>query len=88
MVKTLPAMQETGVLFLDREDPLEKEMALHSSTLALNPMETRVWQATVHGVARAGHDLATKPPTATTDSRRAVKESNGEMWRADGKDSL
>ena len=34
MVKRLPAMQETWVLSLDREDPLEKEMATHSSTLA------------------------------------------------------
>ena len=33
-VKCLPAMQETWVLFLGREDPLEKEMAIHSSTLA------------------------------------------------------
>ena len=34
MVKHLPAMQETRVRFLDLEDPLEKEMAIHSSTLA------------------------------------------------------
>ena len=33
-VKRLPAMQETGVRFLGWEDPLEKEMAIHSSTLA------------------------------------------------------
>ena len=33
-VKSLPAMQETRVQFLGREDPLEKEMAIHSSTLA------------------------------------------------------
>ena len=33
-VKRLPAMQETWVLSLGREDPLEKEMATHSSTLA------------------------------------------------------
>ena len=33
-VKRLPAMQETRVLFLGQEDPLEKEMAIHSSTLA------------------------------------------------------
>ena len=32
MVKNLPAMQETWVL--DWEDPLEKEMATHSSILA------------------------------------------------------
>ena len=33
-VKNLPAMQETWVLSLDWEDPLEKEMATHSSSLA------------------------------------------------------
>ena len=33
-VKRLPAMQETRVLSLGWEDPLEKEMATHSSTLA------------------------------------------------------
>ena len=33
-VKNLPAKRETWVLFLGREDPLEKEMAIHSSTLA------------------------------------------------------
>ena len=34
MVKNLPAMQETHVLSLCQEDPLEKEMATHSSVLA------------------------------------------------------
>ena len=34
MVKRLPAMRETWVLSLDREDPLEKELATHSSILA------------------------------------------------------
>ena len=27
-----------------------------------NPTDRGVWRATVHGVARVGHDLATKPP--------------------------
>ena len=31
MVKSLPEMQETQVQSLDQEDPLEKEMATHSS---------------------------------------------------------
>ena len=36
MVKCLPATRETQVRSsLDREGPLEKEMATHSSTLAL-----------------------------------------------------
>ena len=36
LVKNLPAMQETRVRFLCQEDPLEKEMAIHSSILAWN----------------------------------------------------
>ena len=34
MVKRLPAMRETWLRSLGREDPLEKEMATHSSALA------------------------------------------------------
>ena len=34
LVKNLPEMQETQVLSMDQEDPLEKEMATHSSILA------------------------------------------------------
>ena len=34
MVKHLPAMQETLVRSLGREDPVEKKMATHSSTFA------------------------------------------------------
>ena len=34
MVKRLPAMLETWVRSLGQEDPLEKEMETHSSTLA------------------------------------------------------
>ena len=34
MVKKLPAMQETQVRSLAQEDPLEKDMATHSSILA------------------------------------------------------
>ena len=33
----------------------------HSSCLE-NPMDRGAWWATVHGVTRVGHDLATKPP--------------------------
>ena len=34
MAKNLPAMQERQIQFLVQEDPLEKEMATHSSILA------------------------------------------------------
>jgi len=62
-VKNLPAMQKTCVRFLGWEDPLEKEMTTHSSIFAWRiPVDRGAWQATVHGVTRVGHDLATKPP--------------------------
>ena len=54
-------MQETWVQFMGQEDPLEKEMATHSSNLE-NPMDRGAWWATVHEVARVGQNLATKPP--------------------------
>ena len=34
VVKRLPAMQETWIRFLGQDDPLEKEMATHTSILA------------------------------------------------------
>ena len=61
LLKSLPAMQETQVQFLGGKDPLEKEMAPHSSILAC-PMDREARWATVHGVERVGHDLVTKPP--------------------------
>ena len=51
LVKNPPAMQETWVQFLGGEDPLEKEMATHSSILAWRiQMDRGAWRATVHGV--------------------------------------
>ena len=53
-VKSLPAMWETQVQSLGQEDPLEKEMATHSSILVWkNPMDGEAWLATVHGVAKS-----------------------------------
>ena len=46
-------MQETWARFLGREDPLEKELATHSSILAWRiPMDRGGWQATVYGVTK------------------------------------
>ena len=53
MVKNLPAMQETWVQSLGQEDPLEKEMAIHSSTFAWRIPWTEV-QSTV--LQRDRHD--------------------------------
>ena len=47
MVKNLPAMQETQVQSLDREDPLENGMATHFSILVWRiPMDKIAWPAT------------------------------------------
>ena len=52
-VKNLPALQETQIQSLAWEDPLEKEMANHSSVLAWkNPMGKGAWCA-VHGVSKS-----------------------------------
>ena len=51
--KNLTVMRKTWVWSLDWEDPLEKEMATHSSILAWkNPMDRGAWQTTVLGVVR------------------------------------
>ena len=57
MVKTLPAVQETRVLSLGWEDPLEKEMATHSSILAwiIPWTEEPGWLQSM-GSQRVGHD--------------------------------
>ena len=46
MVKNLPAMRKTWVQLLDWEDPLEEDIATHSSILAWRiPMDRGAWQA-------------------------------------------
>ena len=53
MVKNLPAMQETWVLSLGWEDPLEEGLATHSSILVWTvPVDRGAWRATVHRVAK------------------------------------
>ena len=47
-------MQEMCVQSLGQEDPLEKEMAIHSQCSYLeNPMNGRAWQASLHGVTES-----------------------------------
>ena len=53
MVKTLPAMQETWVQFLGREDPLQY------SCLG-NPMDRGAWQLQSMGSQGVRHNLVTK----------------------------
>ena len=72
MIKNPPALRETWVRFLGWEDPLEKEMATHSSILAwrILILAWRIQYSCLEnsrrlqsmGVTRVGHNLATKPP--------------------------
>ena len=53
-------MQEMWLRSLGWEDPLEKEMATHSSiSYPENPMDRGAWWATVHGVTRSRTCLST-----------------------------
>ena len=57
MVKRLPAVRETRVQSLGCEDPLEKEMATHSSTLAWKiPWTKEPGRLESMGSQRVGHD--------------------------------
>ena len=74
MVKCLPAMQEARVRSLGWEDPLEKEIATHSSTLAWKiPWTEEPGRLQSMGSQRVGHDRDTSlshqfivPPAEST----------------------
>ena len=66
LVKNLLGMQETRVWFLGQDDPVEKEMATHSSILAWRIPWMEEPGRWAHGVKRVGPDWATKP---TADNR-------------------
>ena len=73
MVKNLPAMQETWVRFLGQEDPLEKETAIHSSTLAWKIAWTEEPDRLQSmGLQRVGHNWATSLIPKMTTNMRAV----------------
>ena len=56
-VKRLPAMREIRVRSPGREDPLEKEMETHSSTLAWkSPWMEEPGRLQSMGLQRVGHD--------------------------------
>ena len=57
MVKRLPTVREIRVLSLGQEDPLEKEMATHSSTLAWKiPWMEECGRLQSMGSLNVGHD--------------------------------
>ena len=56
-------MRETQVPSLGQEDPLEKDMATHSSILGLeNPKDRGAWGATVCGVVKSRTRLSSWAP--------------------------
>ena len=52
LVKNAPAVQETQIRCLGWENPLEKDMATHSSILVWEIPGQRSLAATVHGVSK------------------------------------
>ena len=67
MVKNMPAKQETQVQSLGGEDPLEEEMATHSSILAWRtPSSEQPGGLQSMGLQRVRHDLV---PTAAAELR-------------------
>ena len=74
----------TWVQSLDWEDPLEKEMAAHSSILE-NPMDRKAWWATVHGVPKRRtcvreHTRSTYIRGKTPGKRQPNKRKDGSFW--------
>ena len=78
----LNTMRESRVRSLGREDPLEKEMATHSSSLAWkNPMDGVVWQA-IMGLQRVGHDWATSLHSFKTCGTKINQGYQGETHKS------
>ena len=79
VVKNLPAVQETWIRSLGWEDPLEEEMATHSSSL---PGESH-GQKSLAGYSpwgdRVRQDWATEQAHAVTINSRKDKRNRGEQ---------
>ena len=74
-VKNLPATRETWVWSLGWEDPLEEDMATHSSILAWRiPMEEEPGGLQSMGSQRVRHDWVTKPSTQHNVYIRRIEE--------------
>ena len=79
-VKDLPAMRETWVWSLGWEDPLEKKMATHSSTLAWKiPWTEELGRLQSIGSQKVGHDWATSLASLLV----SVMKFQFEMWMGD-----
>ena len=85
IVKSPPAMQETWVWSLSWEDPLEEEMASHSSNLDRRiPKDRGDWWVAIHGAAKKQTQLsnqACKHAAVAVDLQHPLREFNVE-WGA------
>ena len=73
-LKRLPPMRETWVQFLGQEDPLEKEMATHSSIHAwIIPWTEEPGRLQSTGSQRVGHDWATSLTSLTLSIFSEIK---------------
>ena len=73
-VKRLSTMQETRVQSLDWEDPLEKEMATHSSVLA---RDEGAWWAAAYGVAQSQTRLKRLSSSSSIHNNFLITPPNG-----------
>ena len=77
LVKTPPAMQETLVVFLGQENPLEKGKASHSSILACRSPWT---DCIVHGVSKTQTQLSDFH--FTSDVYQVLCRGSGHEWES------
>ena len=76
MVKRLSTMRETWVRSLGREDPLEKEMAIHSNTLAWKiPWTEEPDRLQSMGSQRARHDWVTSLSLSLSCTKQIASEN-------------
>ena len=68
LAQSIKNLHGDWVRSLDREDPLKEEMGTHSTILAWRIPWT---EEPVHGVAKVGYNLATKPPLWTKQNPSA-----------------
>ena len=81
LVKCLPAVQETWVWSLGREDPLEKEMATHSSTLAWTiPWMEEPGRLQSMGSKTVRHNWATSLSSHTHIRHQTFTEYHSHPW--------
>ena len=77
--KESAAMQESGSVLESGRSPEEGNgNPLQYSCLG-NPMDRGAWWATVHGVARVGHDLTTKPPPPYVQTQALCQQVTEEV---------